>query len=113
MQNVAGADDVAKWSADLPASFLLCRDIGHRWRPQRAKITGEHTYLQGLVCSRCRTERTRELSMSGHVLSSSYTHPDGYLAPKGTGRIDTDGRDALRLESVLRLMPDEGRTDGN
>lgn len=107
--HVADTDDVAKWSAALPDTFILCRDIGHLWRPWRASITAENSYLRVLRCGRCRTERSQELSMSGHTLSASYTYPEGYQAPAGTGRIDTDGRDALRLESVLRLL---GKDDG-
>jgi len=105
--SVSSADpkEVAAWSEDLPDSFIMCRDMGHTWRPFRARFNPEENgYDRVLRCGRCKTERTQTISMSGLILSGGYSYPEGYQAPKGTGRIDGNGRGALRLESTLRLI---------
>lgn len=97
-----------EWTHGLPNSYLLCRDMGHLWRPFTARIAeGGGGYERTMRCTRCRTTRSQVLSMSGHVLSGGYTYQDGYLAPKNTGRFDTVNRDGLRLESTLRLLSKE------
>jgi hypothetical protein len=93
-----------EWVQDLPERYLLCRDIGHNWRPLTARITDAHTYTRTMRCTRCHTERHQDLSIYGAILSSGYTYPDGYLAPPNSGRMTSDRRDGLRLESVQRLI---------
>lgn len=98
---------VTDWTDALPDTMLLCRDIGHTWRPARAWIE-DGEYGRVMRCARCRTERHQALTMAGHVTSNRYDYADGYLAPKGTGSFTPDDRDHLRLESVLRLISKEG-----
>ena len=100
------AEVYTEWVLDLNDQQLLCRDIGHTWRPFRAYLT-EYGYERILRCPRCRTERAQSLSPRGHVLEGHYSYPDGYLAPKGVGRMDSDARDLLRLESIGRLIAKE------
>jgi hypothetical protein len=101
---------VASWSEDLPDSFLMCRDMGHTWRPYRAKFNPEENgYDRVLRCGRCKTERQQTISMSGMILTGHYSYPEGYQAPPGTGRIDGEGRGAMRLESTLRLISKDER----
>jgi hypothetical protein len=97
---------VQEWAEGLSDNFLLCRDIGHSWRPFRAAI-GVDGYERVMRCQRCRTERSQWLSLAGHVQASSYNYPEGYQAPKGTGYLASEQRDGLRLESVLRLIAKE------
>lgn len=33
------------------------------------------------------------------------SYSDGYLNPKGTGRVDQSGQAAYRLEAILRAVP--------
>jgi hypothetical protein len=96
--------DTADWAEALPDAFLTCRDFGHSWKPWRASLTSESTFVRVLRCQRCRTERTQELSVSGHRLSASYSYPDGYQAPPGSGSLDVAHRDAIRLISTMRLV---------
>jgi len=97
--------EVGAWAEDLPERFLLCRDLGHTWRPFLAKFdTEERAYKRVLKCGRCRTERTQLISMNGVPLSGAYDYPDGYTAPTGAGRLDSSGRGALRLVSIQRLI---------
>lgn len=100
-------DNIAAWTDDLPDTLILCRDLGHLWRPARAWIE-DHSYGRVMRCARCKTERHQALTMSGHVVSNRYDYADGYLAPKGIGSFTPDDRDHLRLESVLRLIGKDG-----
>ena len=106
----ARVNDVHRWSQTLPDEYLMCRDMGHLWRPLGAKINpSERTYERTLRCGRCRTERAQTLSASGLILAGHYSYADGYAAPAGTGRLDGAARGELRLESVLRVLTqDEG-----
>lgn len=96
----------AAWVEALPDRYLDCRDHGHNWKPLTARWVedGGRTIERLLRCSRCRTERLQALSPTGHTLANRYTYPDGYTAPPGSGRFDTQARDGMRLESVLRFM---------
>jgi len=101
----ADVQAVAKWSELLPDAFILCRDMGHTWRPYRATFSKEmNAYDRVLRCGRCKTERAQTLGMDGVILSGNYAYQDGYLSPSGSGRINGAGRGALRLESTLRLI---------
>lgn len=101
---------VAKWSHDLPDTFIMCRDMGHSWRPFRARFSADlNAYDRILRCGRCQTERAQVIGTDGSILSGGYTYPDGYLTPNGSGRINGNGRGALRLESTLRLISKDER----
>lgn len=98
------ATDVAEFAASLSESFLLCREMGHNWRPYTARWDDEHVVYDRIIrCSRCYTERHQTLSPRGHVLSSGYNYPDGYQS-HGLGRLDGESRDQIRLESLLRAI---------
>lgn len=96
------------WTDSLDDRYLLCRDIGHTWRPFRAGLE-ESSYWRVMRCARCKTERSQTLSMSGEIVSGHYDYPDGYLTPKGFGPLYGHHRAHLRLESVLRLIGKEDR----
>lgn len=100
----ATSADLAAWTEELRDSYLLCRDLGHLWKPHRAwLISGTRSlYARVMRCPRCKTERHQELSPSGHVTTGHYVYPEGYLAPRGAGV--AVNRDHLRLVSVRRLI---------
>lgn len=101
--------DADEWARTLPDSYLLCRDMGHIWRPYTARIVeGGRGYERTMRCSRCRTERQQMLSASGVVLSGHYSYQDGYKAPSSVGFLSHDARSGLRLESTLRLISKDG-----
>ena len=104
---------IAAWGDELPDAFLMCRDMGHQWRPFTAQWhSSERAYSRTLACARCSTQRTQWVSASGHIAHGNhYDYPEGYTAPAGTGRMDGAARDALRLASVLRMFDqlDEAR----
>lgn len=101
----ADPKSVADWSSNLPDSYLLCRDMGHTWRPFKVRYESElNAYSRVLRCGRCKTERVQSVSLSGLILTGNYTYPTGYQTPQGSGRITGSGRGALRLESTMRLI---------
>jgi hypothetical protein len=100
-----GESDVARWSAALPEDFLLCRDLGHTWRPASARWVPEvSAYERTMRCGRCRAEREQTLSAGGLILSGHYRYESGYTTPPGSGMLGSEGRGALRLESIARLI---------
>ena len=97
--------DVGTWAHALTDAALLCRDVGHYWRPFTASWEpASRSYYRVLRCGRCKTERHQLLDSRGHPVSGHYVYPEGYLAPAGMGRLVGDERDTLRLESLVRVM---------
>jgi hypothetical protein len=96
--------DVTEWAHELRVSQLTCRDYGHAWRPLTARYAEEGSIVRTQRCTRCRTEREQTLSLSGMVLGGHYAYPEGYLAPRGIGRLTADHRAVLRVESIRRLI---------
>lgn len=103
----ASEGDVEDFAATLSDAYLQCRELGHNWRPHTAGRYKDGGFRRTLRCPRCRTKKHQELSSRGQIMGSThYTHPDGYLT-HGMGRIVGEGRDILRLASIMRLEPDE------
>ena len=92
-----------EFAAGLSVSYLQCRELGHNWRPWVARNDTEHNcFERALRCTRCRTKRWEAISYSG-ASSDDYEYPEHYLTD-GIGRIVGEGRDALRLESLTRVL---------
>src|SRR5262245_5266885 len=92
----AEVGEVAAFASQLPENFLLCREMGHNWRPWAAQWNpDEQCFDRTLRCTRCKCKRNQSLSNSGAVVASNYEYPDGY-EHKGFGRISGEGRDRLR-----------------
>lgn len=103
-QQYADDDEVRDFASGLTDSFLLCREIGHNWRPFFARWDpDENAYQRTLRCVRCKTQRHQWMSSSGSMLGNHYEYAEGYQH-KGLGRIVGEGRDHLRLESIQRLV---------
>ena len=98
----ANPTEVETFAHGLSEAFLLCRELGHNWKPWTAAIA-DGGYERVLRCPRCRTERHQLLDSRGHPVSGHYVYADGYQH-KGLGRIVGEGREMLRLESVLRTV---------
>jgi hypothetical protein len=99
--------DIGEWAHELRTDFLQCRDFGHSWRPYTARWdSGQRAYESQLRCSRCRTIRTRWIGARGEQLGAHYDYADGYTV-KGVGRLTGTDRDALRLQSILRVLPED------
>lgn len=102
--NYAAREAVEEFAQGLSISFLQCRELGHIWKPWGARRDDEHnTFERSLRCPRCKTKRHETLSMRGAKLRSHYEYPEGYTTD-GLGRIVGEGRDALRVESMIRTL---------
>lgn len=100
----ADPHEVADFAAGLELDWLYCRTYQHNWKPWTAHWSDhEGCYEVSIRCNRCTTRRIQRMSDKGAVLSSHYEYPEGYLH-EGMGRIAGEGRDALRLESVTRVV---------
>ncbi len=98
---------------EMPSSYLQCRDFGHSWRPYTATwIPDEKCYEVQLRCNRCRTIRVRDIGQTGALVGNKYKYADGYLVT-GMGRLEGTERDMMRLESVLRILPDDAAEDAS
>lgn len=98
----------------LKTSHLICRTIGHAWKPQAAVFYPKiRAYYTAYRCTRCRTERVAWLDSHGRPTSgggSRYNYPEGYVLP-GVGHLDTDDRGVLRLAALGRLGVVEAADD--
>lgn len=93
-------DDVAS----LPAAFQRCRDKLHDWDPLDAVREGMVLRVTER-CRSCRSEKTSLLSLRqrdrGVILRSWMSrYAEGYLLPKGAGRLDVFDRGELRLRRL-------------
>jgi len=110
-RRAAPKSDAQEFAEGLPTAFLQCRDYGHSWRPYTASWSSEQAcWERALKCIRCTAERTQRLSRSGEILRGHYVYPEGYLHAPGLGRLTGQDRDALRLESTVRVAT--GTRDG-
>lgn len=90
------------FAASLPDRLLQCRELGHTWRHWGASDEPEHRcYVRTTRCSSCRTLRHWVIDYTGHVVTSHYTYPQGYLATQvGPGLT----RDPFRLQAIQREL---------
>lgn len=86
------------------AEHRMCRVFGHAWDYTTVK-RDSGSYLQGLACIRCSTERVMKINpRTGETNGSRYTYADGYLF-KGGGALTPTERSELRLIEVTGHMP--------
>lgn len=90
---------------EWPSEYLACRSGNHHWTP----YTVEDARTFWLVTEKCpRCTATREWDMSP-VTGEQFgpkriKYPEGFLA-QGVGRIGDEGRNMIRLASVVRNAP--------
>lgn len=98
--------DLGKAIESMGTEHLQCRDFGHTWRPFTAHAQPDKKrYEQVLRCARCKTERFRYIGLQGQLLNSKYDYSEGYRI-QGMGRLDTSGRDRIRLASMQLIVTD-------
>jgi hypothetical protein len=88
---------------EYPDEMLMCRDLGHHWRPVTASRESNGMIHRTMLCANCKSHRYQVLDRSGYIVSSSYSYEPGYVVP-GTGRWTGDHRAAMRLASVDRQV---------
>lgn len=100
----AEPSEVEQWAHTLKQNWLLCRELGHNWKPHTARFVTEYrAYERILKCPRCTAERHEVLDSTGSKVSSHLIYPKGYLH-QGLGRIVGQSRDTVRLESLTRFI---------
>lgn len=91
-----------QFAHQLPDKMLHCRELGHTWRPWGVSEDRKaHAYVRTTRCSSCRTLRHWVIDYAGHVVSSHYTYPQGYLATHVEPGLT---RDPFRLEAIQREL---------
>lgn len=84
----------------LPMNYVVCREMSHQWKANTAvRFPAERSIQRTLQCLRCSALRVQWMTFSGHVFSSYYRHPKGYLLT-GAGRLGLAARDTLRIMSM-------------
>jgi hypothetical protein len=93
------------FAQELSARMLSCRELGHVWVPWSVEVVQERRriggYLRTMKCKQCRAERRQVLDSGAHVVSNSYTYPDGYLATNVERGVS---RDVFRMEAISRWL---------
>lgn len=93
------------WTREIETDSLECRDtsIRHYWdlvTVRRIKGGFERFFR----CPRCTTEKFQELDLEGFVIRTRIKYPtDGYLRPKGSGRMTAKENARVRAEVMRRL----------
>lgn len=101
----ASIDDVRRAAEGWDEDQLECRMNRHTWSPSQARHDRTVNLIKVVqICHRCDSQRHQEIHGStGALFSQWYVYGEGYLT-KGIGRISGDGRDTLRLETVMRTF---------
>jgi hypothetical protein len=103
----AAIGDVEEYLSGAKVAWVQCRTKGHNMADHDVKLDEEsNAYIVVLRCSRCYTKRDEVVNCdTGEVLNSSYhDHPEGYLLPKGTGRMGADARGLLRVARLRNAL---------
>jgi len=111
----ASRHDAEEFATTLKAAHLTCRTYGHAPKPSHVSIvmlegSTKKYYEQTLTCrNRCGVIWRLLIDMTTGVQlyrKADYSGAKGYLA-KGIGRIDADGKGAIRLEAIARNFTEE------
>jgi hypothetical protein len=115
MVKYATRTEVAAAAKNWSPEVLLCRSRHHSWEQVHAVYIRRLRYWQvEIKCGRnCGVTGWEEWDQNGHVFARGLRYPVGpdgeqlYLMEPGFGRVVGDGRDLVRLESVLRTGYEE------
>jgi hypothetical protein len=109
----ATLNKVAKASEDWGTGQIECRALtGHNWKPYTARW--DHSGNLPVIdvhqrCVNCKNVRFRTMTEAGFWVQSHWAikYRKGYLMPKGSGRIDEDGKALLRVRVISSLPVSE------
>jgi hypothetical protein len=96
---IAEVGDVQEFASTIKQAWVECRSDGHSMAKHDVQMDENGTYIRTRRCRRCGYKRHYVIS-GGHILNATSEYPDGYLMPKGTGRLDSDGRAVFREAAV-------------
>jgi hypothetical protein len=98
----APAEAVEDWVATASAEARKCRDRGHhRWGDDPYDVEGNRRkgFIRYYKC-KCKALLAQYLDADGLVVDSKIQYPDGYLLPKGSGRLSRQDRGLIRLTNI-------------
>lgn len=96
----AEVGDVQEFATTIKSAWVDCRSDGHDMRPFKVELTEAGNFLRTRKCRRCNTKRHQVIDRSGLILNTTVEYTEGYLMPKGTGRLDSEGRGVFRLAAL-------------
>lgn len=101
----ASLEAVEDWVFENKAAHLDCRVKGHNMAYPHVTENENGTFTQTERCRRCGTKRHELVDVEGYTLWTKMSdYPEGYLLPKGTGRIDQAGRAVLRRRRINAII---------
>lgn len=98
---VAEVGDVEEFVSTIKQAWVDCRSDGHSMAKHDVQMDENGTFIRTRRCRSCGYKRHYVISGDGHILTTKaeYPNPD-YLMPKGTGRLDSDGRAVFRQAAL-------------
>jgi hypothetical protein len=97
---IADPADVEEFATTIKMAWVECRSDGHSMIPHDVTMNEQGSYVRTRRCRRCGYKRHYVIDQGGFLVSTSSEYPDGYLMPKGTGRLDSEGRAIFRQATV-------------
>lgn len=97
---IAELGDVEEFATTIKPTWVECRSDGHDMRKFDVQLTEHNTYIRTRKCRRCTYKRHQVVDREGRILNTTPEYPDGYLMPKGTGRLDSEGRAVFRAAVI-------------
>lgn len=95
--------DLKKLVDDMPDEYVRCRAFGHgRALANFENKRGVRSFT--LYCPTCKFARHIVMDRSGDIVEDKPDWPEGYLLPKGSGRIGSQTKGVVRVASVDRLF---------
>lgn len=99
-QHTADVGDVQEFASTIKSAWVECRSDGHNMGKHNVTMDENGTFIRTRRCRRCGYKRHYVIDPSGHILDAKPEYPDGYLMPRGTGRLDTEGRAVFRQATL-------------
>lgn len=97
---IASVGAVEEFASTIKSAWVECRSDGHDMRKFNVQLTEHNTFIRTRKCRRCGYLRHQVIDRSGHILNTTPEYPEGYLMPRGTGRLDSEGRAVFRGATV-------------
>lgn len=102
---IADLGDVEEYVANAKGAWLQCRSKNHNMLDHDVALGENGTFIVTLRCSRCHTKRDEVIDSQGIILSARYhDHPEGYLLPRGTGRLNSEARGMIRVARLNNAL---------
>lgn len=97
---VAEIGAVQEFASTIKQAWVVCRGDGHNMVRHDVQMDENGVFIRTRRCRSCGYKRHYVIDPGGHILTAKPEYPDGYLMPKGTGRLDSDGRAVFRQAAV-------------